>query len=259
MSKYSSVAATVSLGVPSGVYLKLKVIRSTQTFIFPIHISEEIVPAAIFYATTTPILVWFLVKKVVIDPMNADQKKRELEKTREVNKQRIIERRREAEASIELMSAAFERSREEEQRRRGLIIDRAVYGKLDELATTIDVTVPLQCLVKGSKLLVNVEKKSELPGFYDPCPGEEKELRITYTFREQPHEVTLKEEVEIRIPTIDDVTMGTNSSSASLSSTSSSPTTPTSSSSRSTATSDLGSSGSEPVTTPTTSQNGTAA
>lgn len=209
VSKYSSVAAHVSLGVPSGVYLKLKVIRSTQTFVFPIHISAEIVPAAVFYATTTPVLIWFLVKKVVIDPMNADQKRRSIEKSREVNKQRMAERKREAEASIGLMSSAYERSRDEEQKRHGLIIDSAVYGKWDDqkeddesTTTRIDVHVPLQCLVKGSKLLVTVAKMSELPGFYDPCVGEEKQLKIDYTFRDQQFQVTVEDNGEpLRIPT----------------------------------------------------------
>lgn len=226
VSKYSSVSATVSMGVPSGVYLKLKVIRSTQTFIFPIHISEEIVPAAVFYATTTPILVWLLVKKAIVDPMNADQKRRTLEKTREVNKQRMAERKREAEASVDLMSAANERSREEEQRRRGLIIERATYGQLsnsdDAEAAQIDVTVPLQCLVKGSKLLITVENKSELPGFYDPCVGEDKQLRIEYTFRDQKFEVTVKDEEPVRIPTAADVQVASRRSSSSNGSPSSS-------------------------------------
>ena len=205
VSKYSSVAAHVSLGVPSGVYLKLKVIRSTQTFVFPIHISEDIVPAAVFYATTTPVLVWFLVKKVFIDPMNADQKRRELERTREANKQRMAERKREAEASIGLMSATYDRSVEEEKKRHGLIIDRALYGKLDEATTTIDVTVPLQCLVKGSKLIVTVEHKSELPGFYDPCVGEDKELMIEYTYRDHKFTVKVKDAEPLRVPTPDAV------------------------------------------------------
>lgn len=204
VSKYSSVAAHVSVGVPSGVYLKLKVIRSTQSFVFPIHLSEDIIPAAVFYATTTPILVWFIVKKVVIDPMNADQKRREIEKTRDVNKHRMAERKREAEASIELMSAAYERSREEERKRNGLIIERARFGKLDEPATTIDVTVPLQCLVRGGRLSLQVETKSELPGFYDPCAGEEKELQIEYTFRGVAFTATSRDTEPVDIPSAED-------------------------------------------------------
>lgn len=223
MSKYSSLAAHVSLGVPSGVYLKLKVIRSTQTFVFPIHISEDIIPAAVFYATTTPVLVWFLVKKVVLDPMNADQKRREIEKSREVNKQRLAERKREAEAAVELMSSAYERNKEEEQKRHGLIIERAVYGKLDDETAQIEVSVALQCLVKGSKLLVTVDRKSELPGFYDPCVGEEKQLRIDYSFRDQKFQVTVKDEEPLRIPTAEAVAAASAAASSSSVSPNSSP------------------------------------
>lgn len=55
---------------------------------FPIHLSEEIVPAAVFYATVTPLLAWFVVKKVIIEPMNAEQKQRDIDKIKETNKKR---------------------------------------------------------------------------------------------------------------------------------------------------------------------------
>lgn len=47
ISKYSSLVASVMIGVPSGVTLKVKYIRSTQSYIFPIHLSEEVIPAAV--------------------------------------------------------------------------------------------------------------------------------------------------------------------------------------------------------------------
>lgn len=201
ISKYSSVVANISIGVPSGVFLKLKVIRSSQTFIFPIHISEEIIPAAVFYATATPILVWFVVKKVIIDPMNADQKRREVEKAREGNKQRMAEKKREAESSIELMSATLSRIQEDETKRHGLVILSAVYGKLDDDETErVDVTIPLQCLVKGSKLILFNGSKCDLPGFYDPCAGEEKRLQIEYLYRDLKYDVNVADEDALRIP-----------------------------------------------------------
>lgn len=48
----------------------------------------------------------------------------------------MTEKKREAEAAIDLMSVQFERTQMEETRRNGLIIVRAIYGKLevDELA-----------------------------------------------------------------------------------------------------------------------------
>lgn len=42
--------------------------------------------------------------------------------------------------------------------------------------------------------------QSHLPGFYDPAIGEEKELTIIYNHRQQPHEVTIKDNEPLRIP-----------------------------------------------------------
>lgn len=109
-----------------------RVIRSSQSFIFPIHLSEEIVPAAVFYATITPLLVWFIIKKTVVEPMNAEHRQRKLEKVKELNKQRIAEKRQEAEAAVELMAALYERVYQEEQRRNGLVITSARYGRFDD-------------------------------------------------------------------------------------------------------------------------------
>lgn len=65
-----------------------RLIRSTQSYIFPIHLSEDIIPAAVFYATVTPLLAWFVVKKVIIEPMNAEQKQRDIDRIKETNKKR---------------------------------------------------------------------------------------------------------------------------------------------------------------------------
>lgn len=88
---------------------------------------------------------------------------------------------------------------------------------------TIDVTIPLQCLVKDSKLILhNTEKvgvaflsklnhsliivftlfllQSELPGFYDPCIGEEKLLKISYIYNGKNCELVFKDNEPLRIP-----------------------------------------------------------
>lgn len=65
-----------------------RLVRSTQSYVFPIHLSEEIIPAAVFYATITPLVAWFVIKKTIIEPMNAEQQKRKIEKVREVNQKR---------------------------------------------------------------------------------------------------------------------------------------------------------------------------
>ncbi|XP_055630743.1 dnaJ homolog subfamily C member 11 [Toxorhynchites rutilus septentrionalis] len=217
VSKYSSVMATVSMGVPTGVILKIKIIRSSQTFLFPIHLSEEIIPAAIFYATITPLLTYFVLKKTIIDPMNEASKQRNIEKVKETNRTRMAEKRREAESAIALMGAMYERVRNEEQKRKGLIIVTALYGKFtenekvsieqrDEMGfiqhkqNVIDVKIPLQCLVKDSRLTLYGSTKSELPGFYDPCFGEDKLLQIDYEYRNKSFSVTVADSEDVMIP-----------------------------------------------------------
>ncbi|KAJ8983350.1 hypothetical protein NQ317_003155 [Molorchus minor] len=64
----------------------------------------------------------------------------------------------------------------------------------------LDVTVPVQCLVKDSKLVIHDRTKSELPGFFDPALGEDKMLHIVYNYHDQPHEVTIKDNEPLRLP-----------------------------------------------------------
>lgn len=119
----------------------------------------------------TPLLTYFILKKTLIDPMNEAAKQRNIEKVKETNRARMAEKRRGAESAIALMGAMYERIRTEEQRRQGLIIVAALYGKFgpdenvaaeqrDEMGfiqhnpNVIDVKVPLQCLVKDARLNV---------------------------------------------------------------------------------------------------------
>lgn len=176
-------------------------IRSTQTFIFPIHLSEEIIPAAVFYATVTPLCVFFVVKKLVIEPMNDEKRQRKIDKTKEVNRERMAAKKKEAESSIDLMSATFARIREDETKNHGLIIELATYGQTEaEDDERFDVTVPLQCLVRNSQLNLHATPKSELPGFYDPCVGEDKTLRVKFTYRDQSHSIEITDKESLHLP-----------------------------------------------------------
>ena len=40
----------------------------------------------------------------------------------------------------------------------------------------------------------------QLPGFYDPCPGEDKSLYVKYLFHAVVHQVTIKDKEGLRIP-----------------------------------------------------------
>ncbi|XP_034110147.1 dnaJ homolog subfamily C member 11 isoform X1 [Drosophila sulfurigaster albostrigata] len=206
VSKYSSLVATVSIGVPSGVILKLKIIRSNQSYVFPIHLSDEIVPAAVFYASVTPIIAWFFVKKAIMDPMEADRKSIEVERSKRQNEQRLVAKKLEAMAAIHLMQSTYNRITNEEQARKGLIITRAIYGCLSENSTQFkpeashDVTIPIQCLVRDGILQLYESSKSDLPGFFDPSLGDDKILRIEYTFNDVPKTINVKDNEPVRLP-----------------------------------------------------------
>uniref|UniRef100_A0A8C7KEB9 DnaJ homolog subfamily C member 11 n=1 Tax=Oncorhynchus kisutch TaxID=8019 RepID=A0A8C7KEB9_ONCKI len=155
ISRHSVLGATVSVGVPQGVSLKIK----------------------------------------------------DLEKHRESSASDIARKRQEAESAVLLMQESVRRIIETEESKMGLIILNAWYGKFvtdnsqkHERAKVIDVTVPLQCLVKDSKLILTEATKSGLPGFYDPCVGEEKSLKLLYQFRGVMHQVLSPEGEALRIP-----------------------------------------------------------
>jgi len=69
-------------------FLYFRVVRASYTFSFPIHLSEEVVPAAVFYGTVVPVLGWLLVKSLIIDPYLAREKAVEREKHRQANQSR---------------------------------------------------------------------------------------------------------------------------------------------------------------------------
>lgn len=170
VSKYSSVHASVQLGVPSGVALKIRFIRSTQSYNFYIQMSEEIIPAAVFYATTIPVVSYFLIKKCILEPLEAEKHKKVVEKKKEMNEQRNVQKRKEAESAVSLMQAQYERIRSDEEAKGGLVILHAFYGKFDDeeeidqivadnRSSYIDVKIPLQCLVKESEIIIHTSVK----------------------------------------------------------------------------------------------------
>lgn len=207
ISRHSVLGAAVSVGVPQGVSLKVKLNRASQTYFFPIHLTDQLLPSAVFYATVGPLVVYFALHRLVIKPYLRAQKEKELEKQRESTATDILQKKQEAEAAVRLMQESVRRIIEAEESRMGLIIVNAWYGKFvndrskkSEKVKVIDVTVPLQCLVKDSKLILTEASKAGLPGFYDPCVGEEKNLKVLYQFRGVLHQVMAPDSEALRIP-----------------------------------------------------------
>jgi len=93
----------------------------------------------------------------------------------------MSEKKREAESAVHLMTETYSRIKAEEERKGGLVILAAKYGRLvfeaPQQTTTssvpptsnnseephfdecIDVTIPLQCFVKDSKLILHDASK----------------------------------------------------------------------------------------------------
>lgn len=133
-----------------------------------------------------------------------EQKKREDEA-----RDKQMERRQEAMNAQEVLRSMVDQIKEKEGPE-GLIILEARYGHLSSATTAtthensikiIDVSVPLQALVKDSTLrIATTASKSNLTGFYDPCIGDEKSLLIKYSFRSQVHSVLYKDTDPIVLP-----------------------------------------------------------
>ncbi|XP_028303881.1 dnaJ homolog subfamily C member 11 isoform X3 [Gouania willdenowi] len=235
ISRHSVLSASVSVGVPQGVTLKIKcwpsqslisllcvhfhflmlvpylffgrLARASQTYLFPVHLTDQLLPSAAFYATVGPLLVYMVIHRLIIVPYTVAQKEQELELQRKSSATDIAKKKQEAESAVLLMQESVRRIIEAEESKMGLIILNAWYGKFvsdtsqkQEKAKVIDVTVPLQCLVKDSKLILTEASKAGLPGFYDPCVGEEKSLKLLYQFRGVMHQVISADTESLRIP-----------------------------------------------------------
>ncbi|XP_046439736.1 dnaJ homolog subfamily C member 11-like [Daphnia pulex] len=206
VSQHSSLAVSMTVGVPTGVRLKIKLLRGNQIYAFPIHLCHEVLPSPIFYGTVTPMIAWIIVRRLVVEPYMQQQKVKDIERHRAMHHAQMLARRREAEISIDLMKETFRRNVEDEENKKGLIITKSIYGRWLDLShrdlgdAITDVTIPLQCLVRDSKLILQEASKCQLPGFYDPCMGEDKSLYVQYSFHGVPHEVTIQDTDPLRIP-----------------------------------------------------------
>nr|CAG4649188.1 EOG090X03AJ [Scapholeberis mucronata]SVE93518.1 EOG090X03AJ [Scapholeberis mucronata] len=206
VSEHSSLAVSMTVGVPTGVMLKIKLSRGNQIYNFPIHLCDEVIPSPIFYGTVTPMVAWIIIRRLVVEPYIQQQKVKDIERHRAMHHSQMLTRRREAEIAIDLMKETYRRIIEEEENRKGLIITKSIYGRWLDLSqrdigdAMTDVTIPLQCLVKDSKLILHEASKSQLPGFYDPCMGEDKSLYVQYSFHGVAHEVTIQDSDPLRIP-----------------------------------------------------------
>lgn len=119
------------------------------------------------------------------------------------------------------MRETAEKIANEERRKKGLVIIEAQFGQMQDGTDRypiagqrlIDVAIPLQALVNDSQLRIysgkvcqkicfkkNLFFKGQIPGFYDPCPGEPKMLKVLYRFHDKLHSVIVTEDQPLVLP-----------------------------------------------------------
>jgi len=201
----SALDFAVNVAFPQGVSVKIRLARANQNYIFQVMLADFVSPSAIFYGTIVPIAVYNIARVLVVNPYLKQRKDKELKRKQEGQSEQLVRVKKEAQMAVELMTESVAKVVREEEAKRGLIILRAIYGKFvsDEFeeGKCIDVTIPIQYQVKDSKLQILTEgSKSSLPGFYDPCIGEEKSLYIKYRFQNRLHEVTVNDKDRVMVP-----------------------------------------------------------
>lgn len=224
VSVFSRLQGSISVSLQRGVLLKIGLQRGSQSFSFPITLSEYPDTVAAGYGLLVPLLTFAAVRTLVYEPYLLKQFKQTERIRRKELKGELTRQRREALATQTLMRNSANRIRQAESEIGGLVIVRAVYGLIPGNAdhtttdpggpTCIDVTVPLQSLVDSSRIRLPPGRWADLQGFYDPTVGLvrigsgggggstaiPRELHVVYRFRGDPHEVTVRESLGLAIP-----------------------------------------------------------
>lgn len=211
LTQHSRLGVVMSFGFPAPVILKIRVSRASQTFVFPILLYEEFLPSAVVYGTLAPVIVYSCVMKFIVNPFVDSKRQEEILRKRKLNMQKLIEKKKEAEAVRQLLKQNYDKVVKQETDAKGLVIVKAVYGKssmvpiaassnqLPPSGEVIDVKLPLQCLVRDSQLIQPAASKVNIPGFYDPCLGEDKALYMKYSLNDQLFESTVTDNEPIYV------------------------------------------------------------
>lgn len=48
--------------------------RASQTYLFPVHLTDQLLPSAVFYATVGPLLIYMAIHRLIIIPYTRAQK-----------------------------------------------------------------------------------------------------------------------------------------------------------------------------------------
>lgn len=208
MSSNCLAGASISVGTLSGVALHLRLTRHQQSFIFPLILSESVCGTSVFFGSTVPMILFYLVKQYLLPSLKKEGK--EEAKSPELPLQQALLFRR-------LVEQSYRALLQRQSSLNGLIVQCAVYGQSEALkgyaseGTALpqltehcfDVTVPVQLMLNESTgtIVFSDANKSYLPGFYDCASGKAKQLLIRYTHQNLNYQVLLGEREAAVLPT----------------------------------------------------------
>ncbi|CAJ0958590.1 unnamed protein product, partial [Mesorhabditis belari] len=209
LSRYSRIGLGLNFAFPSCLLIaKFKV--KTGHSIFEWHVAicddKEEIARSTLYGVILPVVTFQLCKVIfrpiwerIVSVFDDHTQDREIDIAKQEESQRIIS----------LMRNTAERIKREEESKNGVIIVEGRYGACSPESSnaypvagdrSIDVTVPLQAMVNDSQLRIHSLNKSQMPGFYDPCPCDPKVLHIRYRFRGEMHAVTVPDDMPVILP-----------------------------------------------------------
>ncbi|KRZ77990.1 DnaJ -like protein subfamily C member 11 [Trichinella papuae] len=197
----TSIQTVVQIHYPIGAYFSIKVKRANQTYQVNFTLFEEEFGAEALGVTMLLQLASYSLHRFILKPCFKKIWNKFMKPSYDDDVQNSTNQAKheEHEALIQLMRKEAVRLTAVEEQRKGLVIIDASYGC--NRSNDINVTIPLQLLVRNSKLIIQKDvDKNSLNGFYDPFPYEQKWLKIRYKFLEQLHECIISEHDAVEIP-----------------------------------------------------------
>ncbi|KAG0197542.1 hypothetical protein BGX28_008989 [Mortierella sp. GBA30] len=200
ITQYTKLGLAVEIGFQGGIAFNVKVMRLGQSVTVPIMLSTEFNPKMAFWTALAPIFTIAALDFGYIRPKRRRERVEKLKELRKVHADFIANQKKEAEEASNLLRESTSRKTKVEQDNDGLVIVEAIYGNLNA-GLVADVTIAVQALVNNSQLAMpGGHSKNHILGFYDPCLGEKKQLRIRYEFQRRMHEVVVEDLAHVVLP-----------------------------------------------------------
>ncbi|TFK41618.1 hypothetical protein BDQ12DRAFT_710665 [Crucibulum laeve] len=189
----------------SGVSLVLDASYLSQGITLPIILSTEYNATVAFFSTILPPTVGLIGYHFLIQPRRRAQRLEQIRAARKALRD-DSDARRERATVEEILKDIARKHTQNEIANDGLVIKEAAYGPVTEERGDgmeelfIDVTIPIQALVRKSRLYIPGGTKAGLQGFSDPSPFTDNVLRVHYLFHGRKHFAEIPDHIPVVLP-----------------------------------------------------------